>query len=121
MSSVEGVPAAHFPAIPTSDEKTMGMLAHAGGIFFGFLPALVIYLTKGNESSFVKEESKEALNFQITLAIAYVISTVLIIVLIGLLMMLVVWVASVAFMIMAAIAVNNGKSYRYPINIRLIK
>ena len=119
--SVEGVPGAAYPAVPTSDEKTMSMLAHAGGIFFGFLPALVIYLTKGNESPYVKEEAKEALNFQITLAIAYVISTVLIIVLIGLLMMLVVWVASVALMIMAAVAVNNGNAYRYPINIRLIK
>ena len=119
--SVEGVPGAAYPAIPTSDEKTMSMLAHAGGIFFGFLPALVIYLTKGNESAYIKEEAKEALNFQITLAIAYVVSTVLIIVLIGLLMMLVVWVASVALMIMAAIAVNNGNAYRYPINIRLIK
>lgn len=119
--SVEGVPGAAYPAIPTSDEKTMSMLAHAGGIFFGFLPALVIYLTKGAESPYVKEEAKEALNFQITLAIAYVVSVVLVLVLIGLLMMLVVWVASVVLMIMAAIAVNNGSAYRYPINIRLIK
>lgn len=87
----------------------------------GFLPALVVYLTKGNESPYVKEEAKEALNFQITLAIAYVVSTVLIIVLIGLLMMLAVWVGSVILMIMAAISVNNGNAYRYPINIRLIK
>lgn len=119
--SVEGVSGPYGLAVPTSDEKTMSLIAHAGGIFFGFLPALVVYLTKGNESAFVKEESKEALNFQITLAIAYVISTVLIIVLIGLLMMLAVWVGSVILMIMAAIAVNKGEAYRYPINIRLIK
>jgi uncharacterized Tic20 family protein len=119
--SVEGVSGPYGVAVPTSDEKTMSMLAHAGGIFFGFLPALVIYLTKGKESAYVGEESKEALNFQITLAIAYVVSTVLIIVLIGLLMLLAVWVGSVILMIMAAISVNNGKPYRYPLNIRLIK
>ena len=118
--SVEGVPGA-YPAVPTSDEMTMSMLAHAGGIFFGFLPALVIYLTKGNESPYVKAEATEALNFQITLAIAYVVASVLIIVLIGLLMLPVIWIASVAFMIMAAVSVNNGNAYRYPVNIRLIK
>lgn len=119
--SVEGVSGPYGLAVPTSDEKTMSMLAHAGGIFFGFLPALIIYLTKGNDSAFVKQESREALNFQITLAIAYVISTVLIIVLIGLLMLLAVWVGSVILMIMAAIAANKGEAYRYPLNIRLIK
>lgn len=119
--SVEGVAGPYGVAVPTSDEKTMSMIAHAGGIFFGFLPALIIYLTKGNESAFVKEESREALNFQITLAIAYVISTVLVVILIGLLMMLAVWVTSLVFMIMAAIAVNKGESYRYPINMRLVK
>ena len=119
--TVEGVPGAAYPAVPTSDEKTMSMLAHAGGIFFGFLPALVIYLTKGNESPYIKQEAREALNFQITLAIAYVISTVLIIVLIGLLTMFVVWVGSLVLMIMAAVAANNGNPYRYPVNIRLIK
>ena len=118
--TVEGVPGA-FPAVPTSDEKTMSLIAHAGGIFFGFIPALIIYLTKGTESPYVKEEAKEALNFQITLAIAYVVSTVLIIVLIGLVMMMAVWVVSVIFMIRAAMAVNNGNAYRYPVNIRLIK
>lgn len=119
--SVEGVTGPYGLAVPTSDERTMGLIAHAGGIFFGFLPALVVYLTKGKESSYVKEQSREALNFQITLAIAYVISTVLIIVLIGLLMMLAVWVGSVILMIMAAIATNKGESYRYPLNIRLLK
>ena len=119
--SVEGVPGAAYPAIPTSDEKTMSMLAHAGGIFFGFLPALVIYLTKGTESPYIKEEAKEALNFQITLAIAYVVASILIIVLIGLLLLPIIWLGSIALMIMAAVSVNNGNAYRYPVNIRLIK
>jgi uncharacterized Tic20 family protein len=119
--SVEGVSGPYGLAVPTSDEKTMSLIAHAGGIFFGFLPALIVYLTKGTESAFVKEESKEALNFQITLAIGYVVSSVLVVVLIGLLMLPVVWVVGTIFMIMAAIAVNKGESYKYPVNIRLVK
>ena len=81
--SVEGVSGA-YPAVPTSDEKTMSMIAHAGGIFFGFLPALVVYLMKKDESSFVKAEATEALNFQITLMIAYVVASVLVFLLIAL-------------------------------------
>jgi uncharacterized Tic20 family protein len=119
--SVEGVSGPYGLAVPTSDEKTMSLIAHAGGIFFGFLPALIVYVTKGNESAYVKEESREALNFQITLAIAYVVSTVLMIVLIGFLTALATWVVSVILMIMASVAVNKGERYRYPINIRLVK
>ena len=119
--SVEGVSGPYGMAVPTSDEKTMSMLAHAGGIFFGFIPSLVIYLTKGNESAFVKEEAREALNFQIAVAIAYTVASFLVILLIGLLLLPVVWIASTIFSVMGAIAVNNGTPYRYPVTLRLIK
>jgi uncharacterized Tic20 family protein len=109
------------PAVPTSEEKTMAMLAHGGGIFFSFLPALVIYLTKGNESPYIREEAKEALNFQITVAIATVVSLVLVLVLVGILMLMAVGVGALVLMIMAVIAVNNGQPYRYPVNLRIIK
>jgi uncharacterized Tic20 family protein len=118
--SVEGVSGA-YPAVPTSDEKTMSMIAHAGGIFFGFLPALVVYLLKKDESPYIKAESTEALNFQITLMIAYVVASVLVFLLIGLLLLPLIWIGSVILMIMAAIAANNGQGYTYPVNIRLIK
>jgi hypothetical protein len=105
----------------TSDERTMAMLAHLGGILFWFIPALVIYLTKGNESPFVKEQAQEALNFQITLTIAYVVSAILVIVIIGLLTMFATMIGGLILMIMAGIAANKGESYRYPVNIRLVK
>ena len=118
--SVEGV-GGYGVAVPTSDEKTMGMLSHAGGIFFGFVPSLIIYLTKGNESAYIKEESKEALNFQIAVAIAYTVSSFAVILLIGLLMLPVVWIASTIFSVMGAMAASSGKAYRYPLSLRLIK
>ena len=119
--SVEGVSGPYGVAVPTSDEKTMSMLSHAGGIFFGFVPALIIYLTKGTESAYIKEESREALNFQIGVAIAYTISSFLVILLIGLLLLPIVWIVSTIFSVMGAIAANNGQPYRYPLNFRLVK
>jgi uncharacterized Tic20 family protein len=106
-------------ASPT-DPKTMAMLAQLLGLFTGFLGPLIIYLVNGDKDPFVRHHSAEALNFQITLAIAYVVSVVLMLVLIGFLMFFVIWIASIVFMIQATIAANRGEWYRYPINIRLV-
>jgi uncharacterized Tic20 family protein len=102
------------------DDTTWATLAHVGGIFFSFLPPLIILLTKGQQSGFVRDQALEALNFQITLAIAYVVSVVLIIVLIGLLLLAVVGIAGLVLGILAAVAAGRGQAYRYPLNIRLV-
>ena len=66
----------------------MAMLAHLLGLFTGFLGPLVLYLVKRDDSAFVRDQSAEALNFQLTMIIAWIVSIVLILVLIGLLMIL---------------------------------
>lgn len=109
------------PANLTSDEKTWAMLAHIGGIVIGFLAGLIVLLTKGKESEFVRDQAVEALNFQITLIIAYIVSSILVLLLIGILMIIVVFIGSLVLMVMAGIAANNGVRYRYPINIRMVK
>jgi hypothetical protein len=54
------------------------------------------------------------------LVIAYVVSFVLMLVLIGFLLFFAIWVVSIVFMIQATIAANRGEWYRYPINIRMV-
>jgi uncharacterized Tic20 family protein len=103
-----------------SDAKTMAMLAQLLGIFTGFLGPLIIYLINGEKDPFVRHHSAEALNFQITLVIAYIVSFVLMLVLIGFVLFFVVWIGSIVLMIMATIAANRGEWYRYPFNIRLV-
>lgn len=107
------------------EERTLALVAHLLGILTWFVGALIIWLiSKDNPSkAFVTDQSKEALNFQITLAIAYVISWILMMVSFGLLFFLpmLVWVANVVFSIVAAIKANNGEAYRYPATLRLIK
>ena len=112
----------------TKDERLWGMLAHLTalsgliglplGNIFG---PLIIWLIKKNEMPFVDDQGKEALNFQITILIGYVISTILSAILIGFLLFFVVWVVSIIFAIMAGIAANRGERYRYPATLRLIK
>lgn len=109
------------PASSANDDKTIAALTHASGILFGFIVPLVVWLLKKDQSAYLAENAKEALNFQITMLIAFVVSSMLIAVLIGLLLFPLVFVANVVLCIVAAVKTNNGETYRYPMTLRLIK
>ena len=55
------------------DAKTMGMLAHLLVIFTGFIGPLIIWLIKKDQSPFVNQQGKEALNWGLTLMIGWVV------------------------------------------------
>lgn len=104
----------------SANDRNIAVLTHLGGIFFTFIPGLLIWLLKKDENAYLGEQGREALNFQITLLIAYVACVVLSFVLIGMLLMPIIWIASIILMILAAVKSNNGESYRYPVTLRLI-
>jgi uncharacterized Tic20 family protein len=107
------------PAIlPTSDEKTLAILSHVLTLAVGFLAPLIIYLIKKDGSSFVTYHAKESLNFQITI---FIIMIVLFITVIGILLMWVVGIVALVLVIMATIKASEGKLYKYPFSIRLIR
>lgn len=108
-------------ATSASDEKVMALLAHLLGLFTGFIGPLVIWLIKGKESAFVDDQAKESLNFQISLIIYYIISFILMFVLIGIVLMIALGVFALVEIIIASIAANDGKYFRYPLCIRFIK
>jgi uncharacterized protein len=103
---------------PTSEEKTAGMLAHLLTVISSFLAPLIIYLIKKDESEFVAAHAKESLNFQITV---FLISFVLLITIIGILLLWLVGIITLVLVIVAALKASEGKLYRYPFCIRLIK
>ena len=104
-----------------SDARLWAMLGQLGGIIIGFIAPLIVMLVFGPRNSFVKKESTEALNFQITVLIGYLVSFVLMFVFIGFILFFVVWILSLIFCIIAAMKNNQGIEYRYPINIRFVK
>jgi uncharacterized Tic20 family protein len=106
---------------PTQDDKTMAMLAHLLGILTGFVGPLIIWLIKKDQSPFVDDQGKEALNFQLTLLIAWLIAGASTAICIGFLLVPAVLIIAIIFGIMAAMAANKGEAYRYPVNIRFIK
>ncbi|HTD36062.1 MAG TPA: DUF4870 domain-containing protein [Candidatus Limnocylindrales bacterium] len=82
---------------------------------------LVCWLVKRNESPLVDRNGKESLNFQLSMTIYMIISTVLIFVLIGIPLLFVVAILDLVFSIIAAVKTNNGEDYRYPLTIRFFR
>lgn len=87
------------------------------GSIFG---PLVVWLLKREESSFVDRQGKEALNFQITMLIAFLVSLVLVFVLIGFLLIAAVAIFDLIMIVVAAIKTSEGADFRYPISLRLV-
>lgn len=117
-----GYPPAGYPgALNDSQRRSWAMLAHLGGLFLGFLGPLIVYLVYKDRDPFVRDQSAEALNFQLTALLAWFVVFVLILVLIGLLLIPVLGLAELVMCIIAAAAANRGEAYRYPINLRFIR
>lgn len=103
-----------------TEQRSIAMLVHLGGIFFGFLPSLIVFLVK-KDDPYLCEQAKEALNFQITMLIAMVVAWISMFLLIGFLLMPAVGITNLVLCIIAGIKTNNGENYRYPFALRLVK
>lgn len=82
---------------------------------------LIVYLVYKDRSAFLNRHGAQALNFQITLAIAYVVGWVLSFIYIGFLVLLAAGVLALVFGIQGSIAAHRGQDYQYPIAIPFIK
>jgi len=135
MSENDTVPPASPPNPPpaappsppgTSDERMWAMFAHLSALvgfvipFGSILGPLIIWQIKKNEYPLVDDQGKEALNFQITMAIAFIVCFILIFILIGAILIWLVGLFDLIMIVIAAIKANNGERYRYPLTIRLV-
>lgn len=95
------------------------LLAHS--ILLPIVPALVMWLIKKDESSFVDDHGREAVNFQITLVLYALISFPLIWVCgIGAVLLVVAYVLGIVGMVLASLAAGRGEYYRYPMTLRFL-
>jgi uncharacterized Tic20 family protein len=113
--------------IPTQDERTWGMLAHLTA-FAGFIVPLgnvigplIVWLVKRDQSAFVADQGKEALNFNISVVGAAIICALLVFVFIGILLGVALFIFWLTMTIVAAIKASEGVRYRYPFAVRLVK
>lgn len=123
-------PAAPQPAAPltAAEDKQWASFAHFGGILW-LLPSLIIYLVFKDRGALTRQESKEALNWQITWIAADIISFILGMITvwfgIGIIFLTIIpwilYILNVVFSILGGVKVNSGGTYRYPVSVRLIK
>ena len=112
------------PPPPTEidkEERTLAMLCHLGALLTGFIAPLIIWQIKKEDSVFIDDHGKEAVNFQISILLYTLAAAVLVCIFIGIVLLPVVVVINVIFAIIAAVKANNGERYRYPLCIRFIK
>ncbi len=103
------------------DAANMAMLCHLLAIFTSFIGPLIIWLAKKDDDPFIDDQGKEALNFQITVLLAMIVSGLLCFVCIGFILLTLVWTANLVFCVIASVKAGNGQAYRYPLAIRFIK
>ena len=111
------------PSPQDKNENTLGIVCHllafAGlAVPFGsIIGPLVLWLMKRADSPYLDAVGKEAVNFNISFAIYGVIAAFSIFAVIGFVLFPLVCLVWLIFVIMA----SEGKLYRYPLTIRLIK
>src|ERR1700722_11414638 len=110
---------------PTSDDRVLAMLSHLLAIIggLGLFAPLIIWLIKKDDpqGSFVTENAKESLNFQITVIILGIVCFIMVFVFVGILLLWALAIANLVLVICATVRANEGKIYRSPFNFRLIK
>ena len=102
-----------------AESRNIAVLVWIGTIFFGFIPSLIVYLIK-KDDAYVLDQSKEALNWSITVLIGWFIGIITTFILIGFLVFAVVVICNLVFCILGAVAASGGKPYRVPFALRLI-
>ncbi|KAA8695016.1 DUF4870 domain-containing protein [Pseudomonas syringae pv. tagetis] len=112
---------------PPQSARQWAMFCHLSafaGLMFPFgnlLGPLIIWQLKKDADPFIDAQGKEALNFQITVAIAATVSMLLVLLVIGFALLTLVGIGAAVLAIIAGIKANDGVDYRYPFTLRLIK
>ena len=121
-------PYARPASVSPSEERTMGMLAHAiplvamvvsAGVL-GFVASLILYLIYKDRGPFARENAANSLNIQITTGIVLLISIPLMLVLVGFLTWGIALVVAFVLHLLGALKANRGEWWRPPVTLRLV-
>lgn len=110
----------------SSEDRTWGILTHAAafagfGVPFGnVLGPLVIWLVKKEESQFVDENGKQAVNFQITWSILLVLALPTILIGIGVVLVPIIALSWLALVVVAMMRASEDQVYEYPLTVEFV-
>jgi uncharacterized Tic20 family protein len=112
----------------SADERQWAMIAHFAALaafivppIGGVLGPLVVWLVKREQSAFVAEAGKEAINFNIIVLLGAFVCAMLVIVFIGILLGVALFGFWLVMTVVAGIKASEGVHYRYPVSLRILK
>jgi len=108
------------PVRPNAEERNWASAAHLGTLVLWVIAPMVVLLTKGRESAFVRAQAIESLNFQLTVLLASLGSAALAMLAVGFLLLPAVATGALVMVVLATIRTYRGDPFRYPVNLRLI-
>lgn len=112
---------------PGREIRQWAMFCHLSALLGIWIPfgnligPLILWQMKRESDPFIDAQGKEALNFQITVAIASMICFLLMLLIIGFFLLGLVAIGALVLTIIAGVKANEGLPYRYPFTWRLIK
>jgi uncharacterized protein len=111
----------------TKERNFWAMMTHLSsfGLFIAplihIIIPIIIWQSKKYDFPELDEHGKEVLNFNISIMIYSLVSTVLILVIIGIVMLLIIGIVAFILMLIGTVKAGDGVLYRYPLTIRFIK
>ena len=112
---------------PSLEVRQWAMFCHLSALLGIWIPfgnligPLILWQMKREKDPFIDAQGKEALNFQITVAIASMICFLLMLLIIGFFLFGLLAIAALVLTIIAGVKANEGFPYRYPFTWQLIK
>ncbi|MGB3181423.1 MAG: DUF4870 domain-containing protein [Cyclobacteriaceae bacterium] len=82
---------------------------------------LIIWQIRKDDMPGMDEHGKEVVNYQLSFTLYYFIAGILTIIIVGFFALIALGIVSIVLTIIAAIEVDKGRMYRYPLTIRFIK
>ena len=115
----------HSPDV-SDEERTWGVLAHAGGFaglvvpFGNVLAPLVVWLAKKDESRFLDENGVRALNFQLTWSIILLVTALSVLIAVGVVLFPLAILAWLILTVLGTVKASEGEVYDYPLTIHFV-
>ena len=112
---------------PSQEVRQWAMFCHLSALLGIWIPfgslvgPLILWQMKRETDPFIDAQGKEALNFQITVTLAWLLSVLLMVLFIGFVLIGLVTIGALVLTIIAGVKANEGVPYRYPFTWRLLK
>jgi uncharacterized protein len=108
-------------------ERNWAMFCHLSalaGFFFpfgGIIGPLICWLSRKDESTWVNENGKASMNFQLSMLLYLVLAIPLIFIIIGIPIIMIIGTLKIVCIIIASVKASKGEEFKYPLAIPFIQ